>query len=245
MLFVLLVFVAVTLIAWLLTIPQKSLSPTTRSAFVLGAMMGNTGNFGLPFVAFAFSQYGEQAVQISIIVFVTATLINQTLGIYIASSGTASVIQGIRNVLTVPVPYAAALGLAFNLAHINLPLPLNRALDLMAGAAMPLMLVLLGVQLSRISLQGHLRQLVPALSLSAALRLIVGPAICIGIALLMNFGGLPRNIALVQLSMPTAVTAALLATEFGSDVQFVSATILITTIASLLTLSLIMTIFVF
>jgi predicted permease len=144
----------------------------------------------------------------------------------------------------VPVPYAALLGLVVNLAHIAVPLPLNRALDLMAGAAMPLMLVLLGVQLSRISLQGHLRQLLGALGLSASLRLLVGPGICIGLAALMNFSGLPRNIALVQLSMPTAVTAALLATEFGSDVQFVSATILITTIASLLTLSVVMTLFV-
>ena len=245
MLLVFLVFISLACIAWLLSRSQTTLSPITRSAFILSSMMGNTGNYGLPFVAFAFSEYGDQAVQISVIVFVTATLINQTLGIYIASSGTATMAQGIRNVLSVPVPYAAALGLVVNLAHIAMPLPLNRALDLMAQAAMPLMLVLLGVQLSRISVQEHLRPLLRPLTMSAGTRLLVAPAVFMILAPILNVSGLPRNVALVQLSMPTAVTAALLATEFDSDAQYVSAAILISTLTSLLTLSAIMTLFVF
>jgi predicted permease len=100
----------------------------------------------------------------------------------------------------------------------------------MAQAAVPMMLLLLGVQLARIDVRGHLRHIVGPISLSAALRLLVPPLLCLLLAPLLGVSGMPRNVVLLQLSMPTAVTAALLATEFGSDVQFVSAAILISTL---------------
>jgi predicted permease len=75
------------------------------------------------------------------------SLMANTLGIYIASSGTASVKQGIINIFSVPMVYAAALGFVVNFGHLTLPLPITRSVDLMGQAAVPLFIVLLGVQL--------------------------------------------------------------------------------------------------
>ncbi len=233
--------ISITVVASLVVRFFKPVPDKTRSAFVVSAMMANAGNYGLPFIEFAF---GSAGIPVSIIVFIASSISNYTLGIYVASSGDATLRQGIMNVLRVPLPYAAALGLAFNLTQVTLPLPIMRAVDLLANAAVPLMILLLGIQLSRINVQGYLRSVIAPVSLSATLRLLVTPLICMLLAALYGVTGLPRNVVLVQMSMPTAVTAALLATEFGSDVQYVTATILITTLASLLTLSLIMTILV-
>ena len=41
----------------------------------------------------------------------------------------------------------------------------------------------------------------------------------------------------MQSAMPTAVTTSVRATEFGADAEFVSATILVSTLASVITLS--------
>lgn len=241
MLLVFSILTLVSVIASLLARVIPALSGETRSAFVVSAMMANAGNYGLPFISFAFIEPGPQ---VAIIVFITSSIFNYTLGIYVASSGKASVAQGISNVLRVPLPYAALLGLAVNLSGVTLPPVAERAVGLMAQAAVPLMLLLLGIQLSRFDVRSYLRRIIGPISMSAALRLFLPSLLCLLLAPVLGVSGLPRDVVLVQLSMPTAVSAALLATEFGSDVQFVSATILISTVASILSLSLLMTLLV-
>jgi predicted permease len=78
------------------------------------------------------------------------------------------------------------------------------------------------------------------ITLATLTRLVVAPFIILGLLTLLGITGLMRNVILVQLSTPTAVYATLLATEFGSDAQFTTSVIFITTIASLLSLSIIM-----
>lgn len=223
------------LIGWLLVRRQRDLSPSTRSAFVLSIMLMNTGNFGLPFVAFAF---GDVGVQRATVVFVTQALVTYTLGIYVASSGSASLRRGLWNIATNPLPYAAAAGLFVNTTGQTLPLPLDRAVYIFADGAVPLLLALLGVQLSQIRRvdMASLRML----ALASGTRLLFTPVLVLAATALVGIGGLNRDLLVVQLSMPTAVNAIVLSNEFGSDVDFAAAMILVTTLLSVVTLSVLM-----
>ena len=225
------------LIARLLIAARPSIAPEIRSAFILSVVLANSGNYGISFVDFAF---GESGTRIAVLVFVMTSLMANTLGIYIASSGTASFMQGIKNVFSVPMIYAAALGFVVNFGGLTLPLPIARSVDLMGQAAVPLFIVLLGVQLARISIRGNLRPVMGAITLATITRLLVSPFIILALLTLLGISGLTRSVMLVQLSTPTAVYATLLATEFGSDAQFTTSVIFITTVASLFTLSAIM-----
>lgn len=236
-----LLFTIIALMGWLLARVQHALAPATQSAFILSVLLSNSGNYGLSFVEFAF---GQPAMQIAVLVVVINSIMSNTLGIYVASSGTASVKQGIINIFKVPVIYATLLGFAVNFASIQLPVPLMRSLDVLSQAAVPIMIVLLGVQLARISVRSEIRAFAGALTLASVARLLLTPLIILPLVALMGVTGLTRDVLLVQLSTPTAVYATLLATEFGSDARFVTASVLVTTLASLVTLSVIMALFV-
>jgi predicted permease len=105
--------------------------------------------------------------------------------------------------------------------------------NLLSDAAIPAMLVVLGIQLSRASMRGQIRPILMA----SSLRLLAGPLLAFGLVLLFGMSGYARQVSIVQAGMPTAVATGVLATEFGSDAEFATATILVSTVLSMATLS--------
>ena len=201
-----------------------------ESAFMLSVVLINAGNYGLPLNEFAFGQAGLQR---AIVFYVVTALAANTLGIYLASRGTASVRRSLLNVLTVPLPYATVLGFVVNVRDIALPLPLDRAATLVGQAAVPCMLLILGLQLSRTSVKGRIGPIL----LAVTARLVIAPLVAFPLAALLGLSGLARQVSIVEASMPTAVTGGVLATEFGSDAEFTTAAILVSTLVSIITLS--------
>jgi hypothetical protein len=203
------------------------------SSFVLCALLTNNGNYGLPLNRFAFGEAGEER---ALLYFVGSVGISNTLGVFIASRGNGSTRQALVNVLTVPLPYAAAVGLALNFTGSSLPTPLERSIGLLGDAAIPAMLVVLGLRLSRASIRGQIK---PVLIVSA-IKLMVAPVVGLLLAMLLGLSGLTRQVGITQSSMPTAVMASILATEFGSESEVVTGTIVVTTLASMVTLSILL-----
>jgi predicted permease len=203
------------------------------SGFMLSVVLVNAGNYGLPLNDFAFGQGGMQR---AIVFFVVSAMISNTVGVYLASRGAASVRRSLFNVLTVPLPYAAVLGFLFNIKDIALPLPLDRAVTILGQAAVPGMLIVLGLQLSRTSVRGR----VGPILLATVTRLGVAPLIAIVLAALIGLSGLTRQVSILQVSMPTAAMAGVLATEFSSDAEFTSAVILVSTLMSIVSLSILL-----
>ncbi len=223
---------AVAVAAWLLA-RQARFDRQMAAAFTLSATLVNAGNYGLPLNRFAFGAAGEER---AIVFFMTTLLVSYTLGVFLASFGRLSAWGALRNVLTVPLPYAAALGLAVNLGDVTLPLPVERAVRLLADATIPVMLVVLGAQLSRASVRGRIQPIL----LASGLRLLLGPLIALGLVVLLGLSGLTRQVAIVQSAMPTAVVTGVLASEFGADTEFVTATILVSTVTSVATLTILL-----
>jgi len=200
------------------------------AAFVLSSTLINAGNYGLPLSRFAFGAEGEAR---ALIFFVITVVISYTLGVFLASLGTAPVRRALLNVVLVPLPYAVLFGLIVNVTNIDLPLPIARAVGLLADATIPAMLVVLGLQLSRASIGAQIKPIL----LASGMRLLVAPLLASGLVLIMGMSGLARQVSIVQAAMPTAVISGVLATEYDADAEFVTATILISTLASIGTLS--------
>lgn len=201
-----------------------------ESAFIVSVMLMNAANYGIPLNTFAFGEAGGQR---AVIYYVMSSLFGAALGIYFASRGASSMRQALLNVFRVPITYAALLGLLFNIGGFSLPLPLQRAVEIMAQAAVPAMLVLLGFQLARVSLRGRWGPLL----LASGMRLLLAPLVALPLALLFNLSGVTFQVAIVESAMPTAVITIALTTEFNSDVEFASAATLVSTLLSIATLS--------
>ncbi len=199
-------------------------------AILITTMFANTGNYGLPLVSFAF---GEKALSYAGIYFVTTTFLFYTLGVLIASLGHMNFKEAILGLFRIPTLYAVLLAIIINAFHIQIPGPIDRAVELAAGGTIPLMLILLGVELTRVEFSGSLR----AMQLSVGLRLLVAPIVALLLAGLFGIQGFARQGSVTEASMPSMVSSTVLATEYQLDSRLVTAVVFISTLLSPLTLT--------
>lgn len=199
-------------------------------AIVLTAAFGNTGNYGLPLVSFAF---GKDALAFATLCYVTNSILFNTAGVLIASLGRMDFRTAFAGLFKVPTMYAVLLAALLNRFNIILPVPLARTVELASNASIPVMIILLGLELSRVQWSHSFR----ALGVSAALRLLAGPAIGLLLAGWFGLHGAARQGTVTESAMPAAVTNTVLATEYGLDTSLVTAIVFVGTILSPLTLT--------
>ncbi len=199
-------------------------------AVLIATMFGNTGNYGLPLVSFAF---GEQGLRYGGLFFVTTSILFNTVGILIASLGHANFKDAALGLLKVPTVYGVVFALLINGLNIEIPLALSRTIDLAAGGSIPMMIVLLGIELSRIKWSKELR----GVGLSVSLRLLIAPVIALALTPLLGLQGAVWQAGVMQASMPAAVNSTILAAEYKLDSSLVTAIVFIGTILSPLTLT--------
>jgi hypothetical protein len=192
---------------------------------LLTAMFGNTGNYGLPLVSFAF---GKDALAHASLYFVTTSIVMNTLGVLIASLGHMNFKEAALGLLKVPTMYAVMLAILLGRLNVHLPISIERTVMLAANASIPLMLVLLGLELHRVQWSNSLR----VLGLSTFLRLVMGPFIALWLSLQFGLQGAARQGNVIEASMPTAVTTTVLATEYKLDSPLVTAVVFVSTLLS-------------
>lgn len=223
------IVLTVGLITYLLGKLLKVERPALISILIT-SMFANTGNYGLPLVSFAF---GEAALPYAGIYFVTTTLLFFSLGVLIASLGHMNFKDAMLGLFKVPTLYAVILALMVNAWQIELPLSIQRAVDLASGGTIPAMLVLLGLQMTQVEFSKNMR----ALQLSVAMRLLVAPVLALLIAAWFGIEGAARQGATTQAAMPSMVSATVLAAEYHLDSKLVAEVVFVSTLLSPLTLT--------
>lgn len=231
-LFTVLVIAGSGVVAWIICALAGYGRPATM-AFILCVIAGNTGNYGLPANQFAF---GEVALDSAVIYYSISTLILSTVGVYLVAYGQRQARDAVRNVVTVPLVYAGLAGLLVWGLHIRVPLPIERATALAGQAAVPVMLILLGIQLAGVRLRDDLGRI----SLAAGTKLLVAPLLGVLFAQLLGLTGIVRQSLILESAMPTAVMATVLTTEYEAAPEFTAGTVLVSTLASFVTVSIVL-----
>lgn len=199
-------------------------------ALLLTVMFGNAGNYGLSLNLFAF---GEPALVYASLYFATVGILVYTVGVLIASLGKSSLKKALLGLFKVPTLYAILLALLFNHYHLSLPLPLNRTITLLANAAIPVLMVVLGVQLYNSRWSNHKT----ALGLSVFLRLVLSPLLAMGIATLFRLEGAAYQAGVLESAVPTAVMMTVVANEYEAEPSFVTTAVIVSTLLSPLTIT--------
>ncbi|ELZ91871.1 transporter [Haloferax mucosum ATCC BAA-1512] len=230
-------------IARLVGIPEPLLG-----ALVLVAAFPNSGNYGVPVSSFAFGATGRST---AVVYLAVQGVLIYTLGVYIAGAGSSSDSAdaspgwrvGVRRVLRIPLIYAVVAALVVRWLGLVPPTDLAamQTLKLVGDSSIPMMLLILGIQLAGADLGTTL----PEVGLVAGLKMVVAPAVAVGIALVAGFGDLTvARTFVLESAMPAAVTPLILVAEFGdagdatvSVAEFVSAAVFATTLLSIPVLS--------
>lgn len=219
------------------------LEAVTTSAVMLCVMFMNAGNYGLPLAQFAF---GEEGLRRAVLFFVVQAVLAQTVAVYIAGAGRGGWLVGFKRLMRMPQIYAvlAALlargfGIRLDPSSDGLLNDLFRGVVLMGDAAIPVLLIVLGLQLAEANRADRRREV----ALATGLRLLVSIPLALALAYALNMDELSAKLAVILASMPTAVNMTILAIEFDVRPRLVSSVVAVSTVLSLITLTALLLLF--
>jgi len=214
------VSVAVVMFVWLCVYALERFAFGERfPALELSSTIMNSGYLGIPLIYLLF---GEKGLPYGISFMVAMTLIHFTFGILILQG---SLLSGIREALKIPVIYA--IFLSFLLKGVHIPEGFEKMVELTGNATMPLMLVSIGISLSRIEVSS-----LKLGAVSSAFRLTGGFLFSSLPVLLLHCNPLMSKVLIVQSSLPPAVLNFVLCDRFGKDPDTAASSILIGTLIS-------------
>jgi hypothetical protein len=199
-------------------------------AVILTVGFGNTGNYGLPVVKFAF---GDDALAVASIFFVATSILFNTGGVIIASLGHSDLKSAILSLFKIPSLYGVVLAVLVKWTGFQIPIPLEHTIEIAANGAVPSMIVLLGLELTKIEWSNNFQ----ALSVGVATKLLIAPVVGLIIASMFGFQGFEKQANIIQAAMPAAVATTVIANEFRLESSLVTAIVFIGTILSPLTLT--------
>jgi predicted permease len=201
-----------------------------RAAFALTATTPNAGNMGLPVATLAF---GEAGLAVAVMNFVASATLTNTAGIAVASMAGGLNREALLAPFRYPSLYAAVLGIAVNVAAWDLPVTVEAPVQSLAVAAVPTMLVVLGLQLQDM---GGAEDLVDTAAVNF-MRLLIAPGVAWLTASALGLAGVERGTLVVLAAMPVAVISTILATEFRAEPAFVTRVVVTSTLLSMLSLT--------
>lgn len=191
-------------------------------SFLPALLFPNTGNMGLSLSLFTL---GEPGLALAIVAFALTSTGHFTIGATISRGSLEP-----KALLRMPLIYAVLLGLGLVFLDIQLPEAVGRTFRLVGGLTIPIMLIALGVSLSRL----RPRRLPVAFGLSLV-RIVGGCAIALAVGALLDLSPLARAALLMQYSMPVAVYSYLFAVSFNRNPDEVAGLVVVSTALSLVT----------
>ena len=230
--FTFLLCLALILIVYIISF-LRHYSVTETSGMVLASAFMNNGNYGTPVI---FLLFGATGLDYAIVLMVGQQLVMCTIGIYFAAKGSPEgngFKTAMHAVFKMPIVYGALIGGLFKELNIPLSTSILEAVNLVADAAIPTIMITLGMQLANISLK---KIPVHKLSVALMLKLAVSPAIAFVLTLFLPVGDMVKHIMIIVAAMPTAANTTMYALQFNTEPEFVSSATFISTSLSLVTL---------
>ncbi len=199
----------------------------SQRTFLAPLVFGNTGNLGLPLAFFAFGQVG---FDYAVVVFAVMAFLSFTLGVWLVS-GHGSPLSALKQ----PIVWATVLGSVFLANGWALPKWGMNSLELLGQIAIPLMLITLGVAITRLKPASLGR----AFGLSL-LKVVVCVSVPAAVGLWLGLPDVAFAALVVQMATPVAVTSYMLAEKYGADAGEVAGLVVVSTLLSVVTLPLIL-----
>lgn len=221
-------------LSWLVS-RALNLSRSDTALLIFVVMFVNGGNYGLTLNKL---RYGDEGLSLAVIYYITSTILVFTIGMFIASSGQVSWRDSLGRLMRLPPVHAVILAMIVYTFDLTIPNPLLRGIGLAGQAAIPVMIMVLGMQLADLQGKATWKLAIPAISL----RLLVSPFIAVFIAGVVGLSGLGRSVAIVEAIMPTAAISIVVANEFDMNQTAVTSIVALSTILSPLTVAVTITV---
>lgn len=229
--YAMILMVALYLLSWIISLFTKDKSPV----LTMGSMFYNTGNYGIPLTMLAF---GEKMVPVIAVILMVQNFVSFSFGIWLLEKDKHGM-KAFLGVFKVPVIYAIIFGFLIKGFNIELYPQIQQPLEYIAGGLIPIALLTLGVQLSRVKLSKNL----PRLSQIVVTRLLISPMLAWGIVVLMGFEGALAGMLIITAGLPVAVNVYILSAEYENDEELASQAVFWTTLLSVVSIAVLIALF--
>lgn len=197
-------------------------SKTDENIFLATALIGNTGNLGIPL---GIALFGEQSVPYTSIINITNIFFMYTISIYFFARDKFSFKDSIKSIFKIPVIWFALFALLVNYYQVPIPKEFNFALEMGAYTSLTLQLIIFGTYLYSVKVKSIPWKL--SLQISFVKHILLPIA---GILIVVNFTNLNTMVAsilIMELMMPLAVNNVNFSVIYNTKPTDVAATILI------------------
>jgi predicted permease len=191
-------------------------------------ILPNTGNMGIPICLFA---YGMEGLGVASAIASVIILFHFTIGVFLAKKEFSFELV-FKNVPT----YAILISILFLYLNLEVPKFIENTTFLLTYATIFLVLMSLGVALTRLKVKSWKDAIILGL-----VRVIAGPIIGFSLIIYFNLSGFAAGVLLIQSSMPSAVLTYLVGSMYSSKkvVDTVSSVIVTSTLMSFITIPII------
>ena len=170
-----------------------------KSIFIATALIGNTGNLGIPL---GIAVFGEQSIPYTSIINIANVFFIYTIGVYLFAKGSYTFKQSILSMLKIPILWFALLALAFNYFDFKINTQIDNALQMGAYATIVIQLMIFGIYLAKINVKGQDYKLT---LFTSTTKLIILPIIGIIFSIIFSLDSFTASILILSLSTPLAV----------------------------------------
>ena len=221
------VYLSVVFIALLLMLPivkQLFADPKERSIATVAALIGNTGNLGIPL---GIAIFGEASIPYTTVINLANVFFVYTVGVYFYSRGSFDAKQSLLNIVKLPILWAALMAITLNYVGYMPSESIEKTLMMGAYASMTMQLVLFGIYLYDVKIK-ELNLLLTYWSVGV--KFVLLPLIAFFVIRFTDLPTLIKGILFMELMMPLAVSNVNLAALYTCRPKDTTAQVFISSI---------------
>lgn len=222
-----LIYLSVIILALILMLPlikQLFKEQKERSVATVAALIGNTGNLGIPL---GIAIFGESSIPYTTMINLANVFFVYTLGVYFYSRGNFSVKASLLNIIKLPILWAAITAILLNLIGYVPSESVEKTLMMGAYASMTMQLVLFGIYLYGVKVTTLNLKLTTFTNLVKYLLL---PLLAFVILQNITLDSSVKMIIFMELMMPLAVSNVNLAALYECRPKLVTAQVFISSV---------------
>jgi len=195
-----------------------------QSIATVAALIGNTGNLGIPL---NIAIFGEASIVYTTIINLMNIFVVYTVGVFIYSRGEFSVRESFLNIVKLPVLWSAILAIILNLNGFKPSETLDKILQMGAYTSMVMQLVLFGIYLYSAEFKAMSKKLLVWVS---SVKFLLLPSLAFVILYFVELNSNIKGILFIELLMPLAVANVNLASLYRCRPVDVTALVFVTSV---------------
>ncbi len=197
------------------------------SIATVSAIIGNTGNLGIPI---NIAIFGEASIPYTTVINLVNVFVVYTIGVYYYSRGTYDAKTSLLNIVKLPILWAAILAITLSVYEYKPSDVMLNTLMMGAYASMTMQLFLFGIYLYGTKIQEINKTLVVWV---LSFKFVILPVIAFFVLYNIELDAMIKGIIFIELMMPLAVANVNLASLYECNPRVVTALVFISSVVFL------------